>query len=37
MMIGEQKQLLDVLMVAIGNALSNLHTATIAKVTAVNA
>lgn len=36
-MIGEQKQLLDVLMVAIGNALSNLHTATIAKVTAVNA
>jgi len=36
-MIGEQKQLLDVLMVAIGNALSNLHTATIARVTAVNA
>jgi hypothetical protein len=33
----EQKQLLDVLMTAIGNALASLHTATVSKVTVVNA
>jgi hypothetical protein len=36
-MAGEQKQLLDVLMVAIGHALADLHTATVARVTKVNA
>lgn len=36
-MAGEQKQLVDVLMVAIGHALADLHTATIARVTGVNA
>lgn len=33
----EQKQLLDTLMIAVDNALANLHTATIARVTKVNA
>lgn len=32
----ERKQLIDTLMIAIGNTLSNLHTATIARVTAIN-
>lgn len=33
----EQKQLIDTLLIAVDNALANLHTATIARVTKVNA
>lgn len=36
-MAGESRQLLDVLMVAIGQAMADMHTATIARVTKVNA